>query len=281
LNEILLRNNTECYGHLCSRFRKKTGLVRKDFLDWLIALRNRGKKDVQDETVSAKKTNSDNKFGTLNIGGQMQGTLSAQGDEMLSGSRQLIVLIVFKKFSRQYILILKYMYSYYSNPEIRVYCNRNQLHINSVNTNMLIWVYGMPSVRRFVKRIWPCMLNGNVLTLNCLHKAVRTTGRSASLFLHSKEAQFHSSMADIPISWSLTEESHTELYRCLSEVTDLRWQDFFCSRIRWWRICGAGFRLLSGRYRNVRHYDGVRTVRASKASRHTAEGEGGGHSGNG
>jgi hypothetical protein len=33
-------------------FREKTGLVRKDIIDWMIELRNRGKRDAQGATVS-------------------------------------------------------------------------------------------------------------------------------------------------------------------------------------------------------------------------------------
>jgi hypothetical protein len=48
-------------------FREKTGLVRKDILDWMIELRNRGKRDAQDAKVSAKNQRNYTKFGKLNI----------------------------------------------------------------------------------------------------------------------------------------------------------------------------------------------------------------------
>jgi hypothetical protein len=48
-------------------FREKTGLVRKDILDWIIKLRNKGKKNVQDAMASAENQNDDPKFGKFII----------------------------------------------------------------------------------------------------------------------------------------------------------------------------------------------------------------------
>jgi hypothetical protein len=48
-------------------FREKTGLVRKDILDWIIELRNRGKKNAQDDMVSAENSKNGHKFGKFNI----------------------------------------------------------------------------------------------------------------------------------------------------------------------------------------------------------------------
>jgi hypothetical protein len=47
--------------------REKTGLVRKDFLDSLIELRNRGKRDAQEDKLSAKNPKSELSFGKLDI----------------------------------------------------------------------------------------------------------------------------------------------------------------------------------------------------------------------
>lgn len=48
-------------------FREKTGLVRKDILDWIIELRNRGKRGAQDVMVSAENPKNDPKFGKLHV----------------------------------------------------------------------------------------------------------------------------------------------------------------------------------------------------------------------
>jgi hypothetical protein len=47
--------------------REKTGLVRKDFLDSMIELRNRCKQGVQEDMISSKNQKNDPKFGKLNI----------------------------------------------------------------------------------------------------------------------------------------------------------------------------------------------------------------------
>jgi hypothetical protein len=47
--------------------RKKTGLVRKDFLDSMIELRNRGIRDVQSERLSAINPKNELNFGKFNI----------------------------------------------------------------------------------------------------------------------------------------------------------------------------------------------------------------------
>jgi hypothetical protein len=47
--------------------REKTGLVRKDFLDSMIELRKRSKRDVQEDTISKKNQKNDPKFGKLSI----------------------------------------------------------------------------------------------------------------------------------------------------------------------------------------------------------------------
>jgi hypothetical protein len=48
-------------------FREKTGLVRKDFLDCMIELRNRNKGLLQDATVSAKNPKNDLTFRKFKI----------------------------------------------------------------------------------------------------------------------------------------------------------------------------------------------------------------------
>jgi hypothetical protein len=48
-------------------FREKSGLVRKDFLDCMIELRNRRKGEIQDATVSAKNAKDDLTFRKLII----------------------------------------------------------------------------------------------------------------------------------------------------------------------------------------------------------------------
>jgi hypothetical protein len=56
--------------------------VRRDLLDWLIELRNRGKKDAQDAMLSANNKKSDNKFGKFNV-------TSLKPEEYIQGMSEL------------------------------------------------------------------------------------------------------------------------------------------------------------------------------------------------
>jgi hypothetical protein len=46
-------------------YREKNGIVRNDFLDSMMALRNTGKEDLQQNSLSAKNATKDATFGKL------------------------------------------------------------------------------------------------------------------------------------------------------------------------------------------------------------------------
>jgi hypothetical protein len=46
-------------------FREKHGVIRKDFLDCMIELRNKGKKVIEEDKTSGKGRNKNSNFGKL------------------------------------------------------------------------------------------------------------------------------------------------------------------------------------------------------------------------